>query len=83
MTQQLETLKNVLQKTLNRIDNEHFLEAVEDGIYSCQYETTTPLIQWINSWEVLDQDSSVFDEQYQQGVQFVTEQWETIKGDEQ
>lgn len=78
MTQKLEMLKGVLQKVLSNTEDGDFLEAIEDGIYSCQYETATPLEQWIRSWEVLDQPAPKFDVRYQQGVQFVADEWDKI-----
>lgn len=78
MTQHLERLKDVLLEVFSSDEDEDFLEAIEDGIYSCQYETATPLQQWIRCWTVFDQPVPKFDMRYQQGVQFVAEQWDKI-----
>lgn len=76
----LSTLKERLQYEFSKTHmSEDYVEAISDGIYSCQYETETPLIQWINSWKVLDRGSPLFDKNYKRGVQFVADAWEDVK----
>lgn len=86
MTQHLETLKGILQGVVSEptfgIQYYYdFIEAVQDGIYSCQFETEIALEQWIQSWKIVDMSLTGLEKQYQQGVQFVAEQWEQIKGE--
>jgi hypothetical protein len=76
----LQQLKERLQHEFTKTHtSEDYVEAIADGIYSCQYETETPLVQWLKSWEVIDRDSHRFDKRYQKGVKFVSDAWQAIK----
>lgn len=83
MTQHLETLKTVLQKALNESDaqwdyNVDWLSAVKDGLYSTDLSVTA-LEQWIAIWTLTDPHCLTGAEMlYQEGVQFVADEWEMI-----
>lgn len=80
MTQHLETLKGILQKALTEPnDSEDYKDAISNAIYSCQFETTTALEQWLSIWTLTDHHLLTEDEiEYQEGVQFVAEQWDRV-----
>lgn len=79
MTQHIETLKGILQKALNSsVEGKDFKDAISDAIYSCQFETVVALECWLNSWSRPIVEITKDEIQYQQGVQFVAEQWDRI-----
>lgn len=79
MTQHLETLKGILQKALSvSVEGEDFNNSLHDAIYSCQFETTTGLGEWIKIWLSDDELTFSFDLNYQRGVQFVADQWDRV-----
>lgn len=77
----LDLLKTQLQNALNEsTESEDYKNALEDGVYSCQFETQTALIQWINNWTkdfTLEYD---FDLEYRRGIKFVEDKWHQITG---
>ena len=80
MTQHLETLKGILQKVLS--DGEefsYFRIAVEDALYACTLGSASALLNWSQRWAMDDPTSLPEDDaEYNEGVQFVAEQWERI-----
>jgi hypothetical protein len=73
----LQQLKERLQIVLNEsTESDCYQEALSDGIYSCQFETSTALEQWMDIW--LKGPHSY---EYTKGVQFVSDTWQEIKGD--
>lgn len=83
MTQHLETLKGILQKALNSsTESEDFIEALTDGVYACDLNSVLSLETWLDTWNgSQDVDylyGTGFSKQYQEGVQFVAEQWDRI-----
>lgn len=79
----LDTLKTKLQEALSEsIESKHFIEAISDGLYSTGLSVVA-LEQWGNSWAQVDSHFLAEDEiSYQEGVQFVANLWEEIKGGE-
>lgn len=76
----IELLKEQLQTALKAsVEGLDFNMALDDAIYSCQFESETALVQWMNSW-VSDDLTFKFDLDYQRGVQFVEQQWHKITG---
>jgi hypothetical protein len=79
MTHKLEMLKGVLQRVLgDGSRNADFREALGDGIYSCQFETDSPLTQWFRAWLTNEPCEQKEDLEYQHGVQFVADEWNKI-----
>lgn len=79
MTQHLETLKEILQHEFTKTHmSEDYVEAIADGIYSCQFETVTALEEWIKTWTKHIVEITKSEKHYQRGVQFVAEQWDRV-----
>jgi len=60
--------------------SQDYIDALSDGIYSCQFETATALEQWIDIWlnpEYMDYEISRDD--YSKGVRFVADEWDKVK----
>lgn len=73
-------LKERLQHEFSKTHtSEDYVEAISDGIYSCQYETARPLEQWLAIWTPQDCTMQDFEKRYQKGVQFVSDTWQEIK----
>lgn len=83
MTQKLEMLKGVLQKTIDESDahfdyNVDWLSAVQDGLYSTDLSVVA-LEQWLAIWTLTDSHCLTGAEiLYQEGVQFVADEWDNI-----
>ena len=79
----LTTLKIKLQEALSEsTEHRFFTDAVEDGLYSTDCGVTT-LEQWIAILTQTDSHCMTEDEiTYQEGVQFVADIWDKIKGEE-
>lgn len=79
----LEQLKEVLQKSLSSsVESEMFSAAIADGLYSTDLSITA-LEQWLAIWT--QTDSHVLTESeinYQEGVRFVSDEWDKLKGEE-
>ena len=79
----LNILKTKLQEALSEsTEHRFFTDAVEDGLYSTNLSVVA-LEQWINIWTQTDSHCMTEDEiSYQEGVQFVADVWNKIKGGE-
>lgn len=81
MTHKLEMLKGVLVKTWrDGSRNIDFREALDDGIYACSLSEAA-LNVLMHNWSVKQIPTDKLsdeDKQYQQGVQFVADEWDKI-----
>lgn len=80
MTQKLEMLKGVLQRVMGEsVEGDFYKEGLSDGIYACQFDTSTALEEWILIWGGTASECMTETEvEYQQGVQFVADEWDKI-----
>lgn len=79
----LDTLQVKLQEVLNESrQSEHFIEAISDGLYSTDLSVVA-LEEWLEIWTQTNPHCLAENENsYQEGVQFVADVWEEIKGGE-
>ncbi len=80
MAQKLEMLKGVLQKVLGAgSEPTYFRIAVEDALYACTLGSEAALLNWSQNWATDDSTSLPEDDaEYQEGVQFVADEWDKI-----
>lgn len=84
----LNKLKELLQQEFTKTHtSQDYVEALSDGLYSCQFDTSTALEQWIDIWSNPKyKDYELSRNGYSDGVRFVKNQWEIIlskdKGEE-
>jgi hypothetical protein len=82
MTQHLNLLKSKLLTPIpvDKIKWNQKIAAIQDGLYSCDLSVVA-LEQWISIWTQTDSHCLTEDEvEYQEGVKFVSDEWEIIKG---
>lgn len=68
-----ERLNHEFTKTHTSVD---YVEAISDGIYSCQFCTPIALEEWIDIWlNPVYKGYEISRNDYSRGVAFVQEQW--------